>query len=241
MSIGCYQSKNKSFINDLQQDNIRGHAKRIITKIYFFNDLAAAQLTQIVVDDIDQKGVLIQDSICDVAEKRVTQKRYIYNNKILVEIQTLVNGKKSEYTGFETDRDGNLITVKDYDATGMLKYCYKNITLNRFGLLVSAFNYKADGTIIGYSENQYKGTQLIDGFTKDDQGVIVYCFHAILNRSQDPLEFREVNITKNSTKSNTFNYTYTKFDCQRNWTEQMCYKHKKEPFRLTQRFISYYR
>jgi len=214
---------------------------KIITKTYLINTKTAArELTQTTITDFGRNGLVIQDSIIDVKSKQLTRSLYIYKSEKLKEIRTWLNGKQGESTLFEEDAEGNLKTIKDYDERGKLMQYYGKITLNRFGLLVSSSSFNANGKMINYFENHYKGTQLISGFTKNVKGTITYRFNTILNKAQDPSTFREFYIADNSTKSNTFNYSYNKLDSQKNWTEQICYADKKT-FKINQRIILYYK
>jgi antitoxin component YwqK of YwqJK toxin-antitoxin module len=239
-AISCDLNKEQSFINDLQQDNVKGPARKIITNIYLVNTKKGDKdLSQTIIDDFDRKGFVIRDSIIEISSKQVTLNLFRYKKGRLTEIQSLVNGKLSGITIFEED-EGSLKRVKDYNSTGKLAQYYSNITLNHFGLLVSASSFDATGKVMSYYENNYKGMQLIGGFTKDARGIITYRFNTNLNDAQDPLSFKEVFVAGNSTKSNTFNYSYTKADRLNNWTEQICYVDRK-PVKITQRIISYHK
>jgi hypothetical protein len=237
---GCHSTKNGSFINDLQQDNVKGLAKTIIAKTYLVNsETRVNTLIEKITDNFNRDGFVTQDSIIDVNKKQLTNSIFIYNNGRLKKIRTWLNGKQSGTSVFEESAEGYIIKVQDYDSQNRLVQYYSNIIQNSFGLLVSAYSFNVNGKMISYFENHYKGTQIISGFTKDAKGTMTYSFHTSLNEAQDPIIFSEDNIGRNSTK-NTLNYIYTKFDKQKNWTEQICYINKK-PFKITQRIISYYK
>lgn len=238
---GCHSTKSNSFINDLQQDNIKGLAKTIITKTYLVNsETRVNSLIEIITDNFNREGFVTHDSIVDVNNKQLTHSIFIYNKGRLKKIRTWLNGKQNGTTIFEENTEGHIIKFQDYDSQNKLVQYYSNIIQNRFGLLVSAYSFNANGKMISYFENHYKGTQLISGFTRDAKGIITYRFHTSLNEAQDPIIFTEDNIAGNSTKNNTLNYTYTEFDKQENWTEQVCYVNRK-PFKIIQRIISYYK
>lgn len=238
--VSCHPIKSTSFINDMQQDNIRGPAMRIITKTYMVNPKTNNnQLIQTIIDDVDRKGFLTQDSIVDIASKQVTKSLFIYNTGKLMAINTLLDGKKNGSEVYVYGSDGNLSALKNYDSTGKLVLYYTKIKLNSFGLLVSTCSYKANGEMIHYYENHYKGTQLVSGFMKNAMSNITYRFNTILNEAQDPIRFKEISTINGSPKSTILNYSYTRFDKHKNWVEQICYVDKK-PFKITYRIISYY-
>ena len=238
--ISCIQLISNSFINDLQQDNVKGPAMRIITKTYLVNtEKPSKKLTQIIIDDFNRKGFVVQDSIIDINNKQITRSLFIYNKGKLTQIRTWLNNNLNGTTVFDEDVEGKLEKMMDYNSTGKMVQYYSNIKLNRFGLLVSASSFDAHGKVMNYYENNYKGTQLIGGFTKNAKGAITYRFNNTLNEVLDPSSFKETYITDNLTKSNIYNIRYVKVDKLKNWTEQIYYVGKK-PVKITQRIISYY-
>ncbi len=237
IAAGCLSTENKAFINDLQQDNVKGPAMKIITKTYLVKN-GAEQLTQIVIDDFNRDGLVTQDSIVDV-NNQLTLNKFIYEIGELKEIQTFLSNKKNGASIFEYD-NGKLKTFRELDSAGKLTQYYDKIKLNRFGLLASTFSYNANGQVTGYVENHYKGTQRIGGFTKDEKGNIIYRFSINLNQAQDPISLQEYTYTGNSIKIQRFTYSYSKLDNQKNWGEQITYIDKK-PFQIIRRTIFYYK
>lgn len=237
--IGCKPGEKKAFINDLQQDNVKGPAKKIITKTYLVKN-GANQLTQTIIDDFNQAGLVTSDSIIDANNKQLTLNTFIYENENLKETRTFLNGKQNGSSVCEYDINGKLKTLKELDSAGKLIQYYDKIMLNRFGLLASAFSFNASGKMTAYIENHYKGTQRVGGFTNNEKGNKIYRFSIALNQAQDPISLQEYTYADNSTKIQKFTYSFRKLDSHKNWTEQICYIDNK-PFQVIRRAIAYYK
>lgn len=191
----------------------------------------------------DKNQLILKQYLSDDLKTANTVTYKYDNNGYLIESNEDLSKNKTKYLN---DKNGNCIELNQYDSIGNLFNKGKTkISFNKEGNRIEERkSYNDDGSFSHHSKTIFdKNENEIESCLYDESGKIYEKINSKYN-SQNLLtemivkqEYIE-NVCEKWTK--LYNYKYTKFDSNKNWTEKIEYENGK-PIQIIERKIVYYK
>jgi hypothetical protein len=238
--VSCSGNPSIKYLTDLEQANIKGHLKKLITETYELDSLGhMGKLMSERIEMFDELGYTITDTAKDFIERNEVVNFLNYNkNGSLASLITFENGKKQSKMSLKYNND-KCISVNIYDSNDKLETYYDNISQTKYGLLSSLNSHDANGRLTMSFVNEYDSIYQIGAIAKNSIGKLKSKVRISLTSKMDQENMLEISYFKDSSVQKFLSYKYENWDTTGNWIQQTIYDDNGKSIKIVKRIFSY--
>ena len=264
LNISCNNANGQK--NDLEKANLKGSVMSTTENTYYVTEKFGEIVKgEIILDDvifnkannitkyklngymIESNGFIPTKFTYNDKNQIIEENNFTSNTKLLhkydstgLEIEmnnfhmdTLVQKKKFKY-----DIKGNEIEYNSYDYNGKLSFKIKNKFDGK--KIIESKWLNNDGTLSSTNKYKYdKNGNIIEDITIDSNNKVTNKYNSTYDKNNNLIEYRMFIDNDIRNELTIYKYSYSKFDSNKNWTEQIEYENDI-PTKIKERTIEYY-
>jgi len=226
---------------DLIQMNLKGSVQSMTESSYTADSLGKTDKVDSITTEFffDDGGYLQKQTSKDQTGAITEELNFTRNEKgTLTEFTNVKKGKLWSRLVTDIAEDGLTYTGgRTFDSTGKQDSYYGDLKTNEYGIVYAGKQYKLDSTIKNEWEMKFDKANFVGGISKDSTGKESYNGSVNLNDKRDAASETSTTRDKDSTKTESFTYTYDKYDDKGNWLQRTAVKDGKTSKILKREFI----